>query len=304
MNLTQMNDNELLEDSLQVSLFAAASTLGIFVSVCNFLVMTTIMINHHLRKKSVYLLINLALTDLLFGAAIAPVGCQLLLNYRIRSLSSQASQNMFKISSSDPLGPLARLFIFVTSTHLITLTFISIERACATLWPLRHLSLSPRMYLKCCLITWAAGAVYLCLVMVKPRVVNMIASFASLVCLFTVMASYLLIFIKVKRRRHQNQMSSIQRSIQKERRLAVTLLLVTLTSLVSWLPSIVFWVLQSFLSRDLNSSSHAVFISIGINPLLDPLIYMCRMAEIRRAMKTLVCKCSRERPVYIQPTGA
>ncbi|EDO28934.1 predicted protein [Nematostella vectensis] len=188
------------------------------------------------------------------------------------------------------------------STNMISFAFIAIERMHATVWPLRHRNTKPRMYIVFIVVTWVSGLGSGGLTYVdtikSARVVYcfVLISFAVLV------VSYATIFIKIKKQNQLHNQSHLQRTIQKERELAKTLLLVTMTSLVTWLPQIGVGLRMVITGRIDYMTQTLAFTACGGNSLCNPVIYMFRMKEYRRAVKHLVCKCSRDRGV--QPAVA
>ncbi|EDO36978.1 predicted protein [Nematostella vectensis] len=273
-----------LEETFQVYLIIFTAFTSPLIVVFNLLAITTLLINRHLRKKSVYFVINLAITDFLFGAVLAPVMCTELMDF------NPVHSNLLWIIRG-------RIFLLLSIIHFASLALISLDRMCATVWPLRYRIRSPRLYFTCCFVTWLVGAVFASVelsgtVLVCLRVVG-------LTVLLVITVSYLAIFIKM--RIQNNQIASgQQRSIQKDRHLVKTLLLVTLTSIIVWVPVMVVLILKTFIQV-----KDGVYLTVGyiggLNPLLDPIIYIYRVKEYKRALKKLVCKCSRDRPVFVQP---
>ncbi|EDO36977.1 predicted protein [Nematostella vectensis] len=255
-----------------------------FIVVFNLLALTTFLINRHLRKNSVYFVINLAITDFLFGAVLAPILCTELMDFK-------------PVQSNLLWRTTWRTYILLTIIHFASLALISLDRMCATVWPLRYRIRSPRLYFTCCFVTWLVGAVFASVelsgtVLVCLRVVG-------LTVLLVITVSHLVIFIKM--RIQNNQIASgQQRSIQKDRHLAKTLLLVTQISIIVWVPVMVILILKTFIQ--VKAEVSLTVVSLGIlNPILNPIrIYMYRVKQHKRALKKLVCKCSRDRPVFVQ----
>ncbi|EDO47456.1 predicted protein [Nematostella vectensis] len=164
----------------------------------------------------------------------------------------------------------------------------------ATVWPLRHRNTDPRMYTVFISITWVTGFVFALLAYLDYPLSIQIVMPLGVVSFLILVASYAIIFIKVKRQHQLHNQSDLQRTIQKERELAKTLLLVTVTSMATWLPLIAagFVIVASgslgYIEQGL------AFSFCGLNSLCNPVIYFFRMREYRKAVKQLVCKCSRD----------
>ncbi|XP_001622599.2 lysophosphatidic acid receptor 3 [Nematostella vectensis] len=274
---------------------------GPVIFAMNLLAIATFLINRHLRKKSIYLVINLAISDALNGAVFSPMMCNYLINIDISHVTLDGDFQFFPRSSDNPLSAPIRTFVVLTGVHLFTLTLISLERMFATVWPLRHRNSDPRMYVACCIVTWFVVVIFLLAAIAEFNVIAQSGALLAILALFIIAVSYLVIFIKVKLQ-HQQHNNTSQLAVQKERKLAMTLLLVILTSLLSWFPSLVLWQLPRDIQRKLSVVEHlAINLFCGLNPLWDPLIYMYRMPEYNKALKKLVCKCSRDRPNYVYP---
>ena len=103
-----------------------------------------------LRQTS-YLLINLAVSDLLVGV------------WELISLASGQVPNLFGVSFlKDTLIPLVNfittsLTIFFSSSSSCCLALISIERAFSVLRPIRHRTVSLRVYFGAITFAWTAG---------------------------------------------------------------------------------------------------------------------------------------------------
>lgn len=104
-------------------------------------------------------------------------------------------------------------------------------------------------------------------------------------------ASYIAIFVKMRRRIH--------RRLDRERKLTVTLSIVTVLSLVAHLPMVVLGVLYFALGKSMNSRFLNVlsFVNFG-NSLVNPILYSFRMPDFRRAACSLFCTCRPRRPKH------
>ena len=122
-------------------------------------------------------------------------------------------------------------------------------------------------------------------------------------CIIIIFFSYSVILIKVKcspQPRHHVVAG-------RERRLTVTLFIVTLVSLLMWLP----YVVQSFLwyTTNIFSSypSHltcSVISLSGLNYLVNPIPYVIRIPQFNKAVKALFCKTIQQGQVGVLPLQA
>lgn len=112
--------------------------------------------------------------------------------------------------------------------------------------------------------------------------------------------SYVSIFIKARRspRHLQNHVAD-----RRERKLTVTLLIVTLVSLQTWLPNAVFFLVvvidnETFWGLSYLSHFHmsVAFIALSLcNSLVNPIVYTMRIREFRVAIWNLFCGTSVKR---------
>ncbi|EDO47443.1 predicted protein [Nematostella vectensis] len=158
-----------------ILMFCCFLVVGVTIVLFNLLTVTTLMINSHLRKRRMYLVVNLALSDLLTGATLVPA--------------------------------LAKLY--GSTTCIIPVP-----------------------------VTWLMGTIFTIVINVYASIALQILIAIGAVALVTLTSSYATAFINVKKQRQLHNQSDLQRTIQKERELAKTLLLVTITSLLTWLPLI------------------------------------------------------------------
>ena len=125
---------------------------------------------------------------------------------------------------------------------------------------------------------------------------NFWLSFTCLI-LLTICISYVSIWIKIKFGRHpQHHVTTAQ-----DRKLTVSLFIVTVVSLVTWLPSQALYVTVVWF-RSLPYIAfirlyYSFMLLLFANSLVNPIIYSFRMPQFRQAALRLVCRRSAERQV-------
>ena len=191
---------------------------------------------------------------------------------------------------------------------LCSITIISLERLHATVRPLRH-----RFVKK-----WAYGVIialsYLIAVLISifsrrisptyplNRSYDMMSSFTT-ACIFVTVFSYSVIFVRVKyspQPRHHVVAGG-------ERRLTVTLFIVTFVSLLMWLPYIILSFLYYTTKSFSSYPSHLtclVLTLIGLNSVVNPILYVIRIPQFNKAVKALFCKTTHEGRVGVLPLHA
>ena len=180
---------------------------------------------------------------------------------------------------------------------LSNLALISLERSHATLYPFRHCLAGERTYCKI-IILGSFGALTLSSVL---SVIHMNDAFAGrytwiiyiLLILVVLLTSYVIIISKVTRKTPSQQLRSV---ISAERKLSVTLFIVSAASTLTLLP----WVITTLISvlssgfPWIQFSPHGRISSIALafyylNSILNPVIYAIRLPEFRRAVKGFFC---------------
>ena len=231
-------------------------------------------------KRTSYLLINLTVADLFVGIAI--------FLYIWDSIAVMEGKN-----GSENVWISGLIIDFLASTaSLLSLSLISLERMFAILWPFRH------RLLETCYYFAFIGGVWL---LATANTVYVIRSYLAdggaygtapmsiivIVSILITTASYLVIWMSVKRSQLPNTTS---RSLEQNRRLAKTLFLVTIISLITWLPVGINMLSPSHL-KDADFYIHMTLALQYTNSLLNPVVYCFKMPEFKQALKYIFCRC-------------
>lgn len=97
-----------------------------------------------LHRRSSYLLINLAAADILVGACAIPIFV-----YLIGGLGQ-----LWPVDFGTPASVYKALDVISGLASILSLTLVSLERLCATLWPLSHRVMKTRFYVSGILLVW------------------------------------------------------------------------------------------------------------------------------------------------------
>nr|XP_058973141.1 adenosine receptor A3-like [Pocillopora verrucosa] len=195
--------------------------------------------------------------------------------------------------------PLANLF---PVTSIVNLAVISLERLHATFSPFKHRFVKKWVYGVVIGTIWLMTSsretvqviVYNTESVVSPVTIAISPYTYWSVSLLVICICYISIFIKVRRSSNPQRHGAINR----ERKLAATLLWVTLASLLTWLPFIVFSLNTNALN--LRSFFHirmTLAALVGANSLLNPIVYALRMPDFRDG----ICRIFRRTPRQIAP---
>ena len=238
-------------------------------------------------KRTTYLLINLAFADLLVGVSVIATGA---IGIFITT-STQSVLPYLVVNSAN---------IFTTSSSILSLTIVAVERAHAIVKPLKHRTTKTRYYFNAIRLVWVMATLVCILGMLYTflylRTLRFVLIFTSSACLLIICLSYILIWWFTSMRSRQ----FLQRH-QQNKKLAKTLFIVTFFSLVAWFPGQVLVMTQT--TNDHNTGIiNAVWSLEFANSLVNPFVYALRMPEFRREVKVLLCKRGDQREEVI-PAG-
>ena len=253
----------------------------IVIAVINVFTVVAFVRNRHLRKRTTYLIINLTVADLLVGAVSGPL--------RIFDPDYDGGHG-FNWKKSIILTS-SLIFPFAS---LANLSLISLERLHATLFPFRHCLIEKWLYFKVIIGNWMITLLLASMtsVLEELHLVSIEHSFAcyTFLTLLIITVSYVIIIIKVKSNPPPQHFSAVA----SERKLSVTLSIVTVVSILTILPSSIWMIIAQYI---LDHMSRAAFLQLDntvallyyANSIVNPLIYAIRMQEFRKAVKEL-CK--------------
>ena len=241
--------------------------------------------NRHLRKPSTYLIINLTVADLLVGTVTGS-----LMTFKLHNLETYLGLEQDFSWQSFVQFTLQGLFLVAS---LANISLISLERLHATLFPFRHCLVGKRVYLTIILCSWLFSLILssvfaLLYLHASPALLYVYASYYFLIILILTV-SYAIIISTVKNNPPSPNAGPV---LSTERKLTVTLFIVTVASFLAILP----WIIWVVIGHHMRSKlCHAVFVRITksfltlylFNSIVNPLIYAVRMQEFRKAARKL-----------------
>ncbi|XP_078363759.1 adenosine receptor A3-like [Oculina patagonica] len=248
---------------------------SLFIVVGNLLTIILFVLNKTLRKKSFFLVINMAFADLMLGALSIPFYIWYLgLNFQLWTVSmSMHLDYFFGIVDS----------VSITAT-LTSAAFISGERFYAVYWPFRHRTLSIRAYRIVMLTTWILAIIEtsLSFLLSSKHYYPVWISF-GLTLTFIICGCNIGIWRKFKNGRVPSQQEN--RALQNKR-LTNTLMFVSVLALLSWLPIIIVNALVDFL-LDVPVPRKYFYIATILNysnSYVNPIVYALRIPEFKQAL--------------------
>ena len=281
--------------------FAVYLTITVAIVAVNLHSMTLFVKNSNLRTRAMYLVINLTVADMFVGGIATvfivfhflPNGCEM----RFRSKQFLAAQEW------QPFLVIVMIDIWLSLTSVTGITVISLDRMHATFRPLKHRNIKKWAYRVIIAGVWTLTAMILIPFQQRQLVFPLYLwrSYCFL-CLIVIGVSYTSIALKF----WCGTRPPSHGAANRQRKLTVTLFIMTIVSLLLWLPDIILTFL--FLTV-IHSLSFTTFLRLKLyfillyhtNLLVNPIIYTIRMPEFRT---TLLISFKRQRQNDVIPLQA
>ena len=266
--------------------FAAFVIEFVVIFILNAFTLAIYTRNRHLRKPSTYLIINLTVADLLVGTVTGSS-----MSFELHNLETDLGLEQDFSWQSFVQFTLQELFLVASFANI---SLISLERLHATLFPFRHCLVGKRVYLIIILCSWLfsliLSSVFVLLYLyASPALLYVYASYSFLI-IFILTVSYAIIISTVK---NNPSSPNAQPVPSTERKLTVTLFIVTVASFLTILP----WVIWNVIGQHIAGSKSCPAVLSHIhysfdllflfNSIVNPLIYAVRMQEFRKAARKL-----------------
>ncbi|XP_022794759.1 neuromedin-K receptor-like [Stylophora pistillata] len=243
--------------------------------ILNIITITVFVKQRQLRRRSTYLIIHLAMVDLLVGAVSGPMQIHLGMVWCYGELESY-DVTYFRIRLA-----IAPFFSFAS---LVNLTFISLERTHATYRPFNHRFIRKWVYGLIIAFIYLSTICKGAIEGLTDWLFRYIWVFSSyFILLVVICVCYISIYIKVHCSHHPQHHGAAG---LRERKLTRTLFFVTLASILSFLPVNIYSGISLDIVAVLKFPSHfqisiTTLTLLLANSLVNPLIYVVRMPEFR-----------------------
>ena len=267
---------------------------SVAIVTLNLCMVIVFMGNRNLRKRSTYLVINLAVIDMLVGGA--GVYGQF---YWVR-----ARCNLWEWHITE-YGAYTFVVLLFPIGSLTNITSIALERVHATFFPFRHRVLKKLVYGLLIAVVWVtSGLVSVAstlFLLFEERQYDTYSRFTFIsICFLIISISYSSIVIKVRCGAQPQHHGAASR----ERKLTMTLFIVTVVSLLFYLPYVV-TVFVIFISKSEITNFHLIYALFSLffaNSLVNPILYAIRMPEYRSAFLALFRRrAQQQRQVAVLP---
>ena len=279
----------LFSSSECITWFAVFLTVFVAIVTVNLLSIILFIKNRSLRTRAMFLVINLTVADMFVGGFSH--------FFLFRSFAYKC--DILKKNLSLELNVIITfLFVWFPLTSITNIAVISLDRMHATIRPFRHRLIKKWVYGVTIAGVWVLAAMVSIVSLILKRYGKeysyhfyMWQSYICL-CLFVICVSYSSIVVKFLCGAHPQHHGAANR----QRKLTVTLFIMTIASLLMWLPHAVFsfFLFQSLTSiRKLLSYQEQVRLEFSLkilyfmNSLVNPIVYTIRMPEFRKALLLL-----------------
>ena len=271
--------------------FAALLAVAVAIVTVNLLSIILFIKNSNLRTRGMYLVINLTVVDILVGGLSS---LHLLLNSSNTYIGCKTV--IVRLPREENIL-VTSVFLWFPLTSLTNITVISLERMHATFRPFSHRVIKKWVYgVTTCVVWVLAGMISTATMLLaffgqKWSQHQYLWQSYCLLCLFVTCACYASIIVKIccgARPQHHG-------AARWQRKLTVTLLIMTIVSLLLWLPyavaTFVYHTTDSIRSlsyakeKRLNLSLLLLFYT---NSFVNPVVYAIRMPKFRKACLLLL----------------
>ncbi|XP_015767613.1 PREDICTED: trace amine-associated receptor 1-like [Acropora digitifera] len=282
-SLTTFSPNEC------IGWFVVLAIVGVATTTINALTVIVYLLEQRLRKRTMYLVISLAVADMCVG------GISLTIDVSMSGFSC----GLWKIDPPPkgiwPTILIVVIFVF-NMASVINLAAISLERTHATFRPFQHRVLSKWIFGAAVAAVWitavlSASYIYLDLffTLSGPGEFYSYLSILSF-CFFVMAVSYVSIVGKMFCGTQLQHHSTVSR----ERKLTKTLFTVTVASLMLMLPYIICFFLifskRPFFSYSSQTLHFRFFLVslVYVNSMVNPILYTLRIPEFKRALVSIL----------------
>lgn len=237
-----------------------------------------------LRKRTNYFLLCLAIADMMVSTISLPMFLHTLIVF---------SNDGKLITWIDLVSRLVDIFTGFAS--VFALTVISLERLYSVALPSWHRTTPSYVYGLSIATIWTLAAVLLSIKifddqkMVQENAFLYVVIVSFFICLAVICLAYVGIWIKVRQRMHEKT----KKSLEKDKRLAWTLFLVTAIFVLTWLPFQVMNVVApvvcktSCRNKDFLNLVYLTKMLQYTNSFINPIIYTFKMPDFRRVLLAL-----------------
>ena len=297
-SLTFISSHSLLSvefDTTDIVFLCILIVLPVVILIANMFATFVFWIHRKKLKRTFLLAINLAFADLFVGFTGILTVIAVFAFPRHTGFNKIIYYTFFAIS----------LILYSTFSCLSVyfLVLISLERAFALIWPLRHRVASIKVYIYSVVIVWLAGAtqgalgflvLYHAIKIEYSEVTGGVMIYFSVA---TICVSYLSIRKRLNNRNRDISTAQNRQCVEQNIKLSKTFFAVIIASIVLWAPSMSFYIVSRFHPNLFAGFSKYIFVMLNqSNSLVNPIIYSFRMPIFRKTLGQLKNRMKLQRP--------
>ena len=288
-----------------IAWLAIFMTAAVAIVTFNIITIIVFMRNRSLRKRSMYLVINLAVADMFVGGFSGVIDF----------LGTGNTCNFWQYNV--PYGGIwdyvilnTRLLFPVTS--LSNIAAISLERLHATFFPFKHRVIRKWIFGVVITVVWVTAALITTVSTVPlfytaENGISYTWPAFILICLSVIFVSYAAIAVKI----HCGTQPQHHGAASRKRKLTKKLFIMTLVSLLMWLPWGIFHffrltpeVFSNFSMSVFRRILYSLIVLFYTNSLVSPILYTFVMPEFKRALVSLFRRRAQQQgQVQVFPQG-
>ena len=282
--------------------YAVSLTIYVAVVAVNLLSIVLFIKNSNLRTRAMYLVINLTVADMFVGGSATFFAVFYFLLYGCEF----ADEFFIRLEWPPILFVLHIINVWFSFTSVTGIAIISLDRMHATFRPFRHRNIKKWAYG----VTIAGVWILTAMIVIPFPLIRLYGNLQQqwqllfpwylwlsycCLCLIVICVLYTSIALKFWCGTHPPSHGAANR----QRKLTVTLFIMTIVSLLLWLPFVVYtFFLRSVLVRFSFLTHLRLRLSFSLlyhtNSLVNPIIYTIRMPEFRRALLILFKRRQRQ----------
>ena len=277
----------ILSSSECITWFAVFLTVFVAIVTVNLISIILFIKNRTLRTRAMYLVISLTVADMFVG------GFSHFFQFRSFAYACEIVKKELSLELNVIIDVLFAWFPLISLTNIAV---ISLDRMHATIRPFRHRLIKKWVYGVTIAGVWVLAAMVSTATLILEQYVEEFShhlffwqSYCCL-CLFVICVSYSSIVVKFLCGAHPQRHGAANR----QRKLTVTLFIMTIVSLLMWLPHTTFTIYFQSRSwifllsvQDIYRLEYSLKILYLMNSFVNPIVYTIRMPEFRRALLLL-----------------
>ena len=274
----------MTNDTAAIAVLCLLGLLSVVVFISNTFTVFVFWIHRKKLSRTSFLVINLAVADLFAGLT------EIMEVAGGWTLADQIDSNKTIQEVNESVPPSFQ--ILSSSASVFFLVLISLERAFALIWPLRHHVTSTKVYIYSVVIVWLAGIAmgvsgFIALLGIYEFMYFVVGAAVIIgFSLITICVSYLSIRKRINNRTPAIDKAQSRISAEKNTKLSKTLFIVIGAYVVLWVPSVIWYNISAWYPSLFPYFVTHIFTMLHItNSLVNPIIYSLRIPVFKKTIQ-------------------